>query len=209
MTTAELTHDEVHQGATPSTARFGMIMFLLSEAMLFAALLITYTVLRIGHPGDWPPHGAPDLRVRFPLTMMNYVMIINSFILISSSFTFHWVEVQIKKHGKSGLFPLLVTIALGTVFLCVQGWEWSHLYEEGMWFSKEMYGIYGSCFFVTTGFHGMHVFVGLLLLIWCFLRQVCFGSFTQKHHVALDNVGLYWHFVDGVWLVVYTLFYII
>ncbi|MEO6053923.1 MAG: heme-copper oxidase subunit III, partial [Chthoniobacterales bacterium] len=197
MTTAELTHDDSH-GASPSTAKFGMIMFLISEAMLFAGLIIAYTVLRIGHPGDWPPSEAPDIGLKFPPTTLNWVMIVNSIILISSSFTFHMVEVAVKKKGKSGILPLIVTIILGAVFLSVQAWEWAHLHHEGLWF--DTFGIYGSCFFVTTGFHGMHVFVGLLLLIWCLLRQVFTGCFTQQRHIALDNVGMYWHFVDAVWI---------
>jgi len=184
-----------------------MIMFLISEAMLFAGLIVTYIVLRIGY-GSWPPAGAPDINLKLPHpTSLNWVMIINSLILISSSLVFHQVEVSVKKKGKSGILPLMITILLGTIFLCVQGWEWHHLYSDGLWFNT--FGVYGSCFFVTTGFHGMHVFVGLLLLTWCLLRQLFTRCFTPQRHVALDNVGLYWHFVDVVWIVVYTIFYVV
>jgi cytochrome c oxidase subunit 3 len=210
MSTAELTHDQAqHQGAPPATCRFGMIIFLMSEAMLFAGLIGGYIVLRVAMPGEWPPAGYPDigLQLKWPPDPINVIMIVNSLILISSSFTFHGVEVAVKKHGQSGVPWLLFTIVLGTVFLSVQAWEWMHLHHKGLWFNEG--GIYGSCFFVTTGFHGMHVFIGLLLLTWCLIRQVFTRGFTGERHAALDNVGLYWHFVDAVWIVVYTSFYVI
>lgn len=209
-------HETEHHGAPPSTCRFGMIIFLLSEAMLFAGLIAAYIVVRGAHQGEWPPAGAPDIGVQWPLTGLNIVMIVNSILLISSSFTFHFGEAAVKK-GKSGLPWLFVTIALGAVFLTVQGWEWMHLRHEGMWFpvfsnaehQYHIFGIYGSTFFAITGFHGMHVFVGLMLILWCALKQLFTNCFTPQRHAALENVGLYWHFVDVVWIVVYTALYVI
>ncbi len=204
-------------GAPPATCRFGMTIFLLSEAMLFAGLIAGYIVLRGAHPGDWPPEGAPDIGLTMPPSLLNWVMIANSAILISSSFAFHGAEVAIKNNGRSGLPWLLLTIVLGSIFLSVQAWEWFHLKHEGLWFpgvgdahhAASLFGIYGTTFFVTTGFHGMHVFIGLLLILWCLLRQFFTRCFTPSAHSALDNVGLYWHFVDGVWIVVYTALYVI
>ena len=217
MTSATMTHQPPeHASAPPATCRFGMVIFLISEAMLFAGLIAAYIVLRGATPGDWPPPGAPDIGLEIPPSFLNWVMIVNSVILISSSFAFHGAEVAVQK-GKRGLPWLVLTLVLGTVFLSVQGWEWLHLRHEGMWFPTashgehvfSLFGIYGTTFFVVTGFHGLHVFVGLLLILWCTLKQFCFGSFTKERHSALANVGLYWHFVDVVWIVVYTSLYVI
>lgn len=190
-----------------STAKFGMVMFLISEAMLFAALIAAYIVLRGASPMDWPPEGAPDIGVSFPPSLLNWVMIANTCILVGSSFTLHFAEVSIIKHGKSGLGWLLITVLMGATFLGVQAWEWQHLHHENLWFNT--FGIYGSCFFVITGFHGLHVFVGLLLIIWCLLRQLFTRAFTPQSHAALANVSLYWHFVDVVWVLIFVILYVI
>ncbi len=207
MSTVALdSHDTQHHGAPPATCKFGMIIFLISEAMLFAGLIAGYIVLRGAHPGDWPPAGYPDIQVQWPLTTMNIVMIVNSIILIGSSFTYHFAEAAVSK-GKSGILWLIATLILGSIFLSVQGWEWVHLKHEGLWWDQGL--IYGSCFFAITGFHGMHVFVGLLLILWILLKQTFTGCFTPQRHAAMANVGLYWHFVDAVWIVVYTSLYVI
>ena len=99
-------------------------------------------------------------------------MIANTFVLVGSSFLFHNAESAIKKKGKSGLFWLFATIVAGSIFLSVQAWEWNHLHHEGLWFDK--HGIYGSCFFVMTGFHGAHVFIGILLI-----RGAFYASFSR------------------------------
>jgi heme/copper-type cytochrome/quinol oxidase subunit 3 len=137
-----------------------MLVFLASEAMLFAGLIGGYIVLRIAQgPGAWPPPGAPEIGVKLPPTFLNLVMITNTVILLASSVTYHWGEVRMRKGG-SGLIGYGLTALFGTIFLGVQAWEWMHLKHEGMWFNS--YGIYGSCFFTMTGFHGLHVFLGLL-----------------------------------------------
>ena len=188
-----------------------MILFLISEAMLFAGLIAAYIVVRVSHPGEWPPPDFPNIQVNSwnPVNwnLMNWVMIGNSVLLISSSLTYHWAEHAIKHKNKSGLFPLLLTLVLGSIFLSVQAWEWIHLKHEGMWFNTG--GIYGSTFFVITGFHGAHVFIGLLLILWVMLRQLFTRCYKPGQTSSLDNVGLYWHFVDGVWIVVYLSLYVI
>jgi cytochrome c oxidase subunit 3 len=113
-------------------------------------------------------------------------------------------EVGVNK-GKSGLSWLFVTILLGSLFVGIQCYEWMHLHHEGLWFNTG--GVYGSSFFLITGFHGLHVAIGVLLIIWCFLRQALTKCFTPAHHPGLANVALYWHFVDVVWLFVLTLLY--
>lgn len=205
MSSAVLTHEE-HSGASPATAKFGMIIFLLSEGMLFGGLLAGYFVLRWAENGfpwqtlhAWPPDPSlPHLPV--VLTSLNTVF------LLTSSVTFHISESAVQK-GKSGLGWLFLTILLGATFVGIQCYEWWHLHHEGLWFNEG--GVYGSSFFLITGFHGMHVAIGVLLILWCFLRQIFTRCFTPQRHVALANVALYWHFVDGVWLVVLTLLYYI
>lgn len=201
MSSAALTHDEHaghagHASAPPHVAKFGMIMFLASEAMLFAGLIGAYIVLRLSVP-QWPPEGAPALPVK--LTGINTVF------LVLSSFTLHYAEVQVNK-GKTGLFLMFVTILLGSLFVGVQCYEWYHLHHEGLWFNT--HGVYGSSFFVMTGFHGMHVIVGVLLIIWVFLRQLLTRCYTPTRHASLANVSLYWHFVDVVWLFLFAIVYL-
>jgi cytochrome c oxidase subunit 3 len=196
MTTAALAaNDETH--APTRTAVFGMTIFLASEAMLFAGLIAGYLVLRMSSAA-WPPD--PD-SPRLPVVLTG----INTVFLISSSFTYHAAEVAVKK-GKSGLSWLFVSILLGTLFLCIQAYEWTHLHEKGLWFNKG--GAYGASFFVLTGFHGLHVAVGVLLLLVAFFRQLG-GAFTAQNHTYLILAGMYWHFVDVVWVFLFTVLYLI
>jgi len=206
MSTAVLTHDETppHHGASPATCKFGMVMFLISEGMLFAGLLAAYFVLRWSVNGfPWQPGHAWPTDPELPHLPV-FLTSINTIFLVASSFTFHFSETEVQK-GKSGLGLLALTILLGATFVGVQCYEWAHLYHEGLWFNKG--GVYGSTFFLITGFHGLHVAVGVLLIIWCFLRQSLTRCFTPQRHPALANVALYWHFVDVVWLFVFALLY--
>lgn len=205
MSTAVLTHDaHAHRGASPATCKFGMIIFLISEGMLFAGLIAGYFVLRWTANGfPWQPGSAwpPDASLpHLPVLLTS----INTVFLVTSSITFHISESAVQK-GKSGLGWLALTILLGATFVVIQGFEWVHLHHEGLWFDKG--GIYGSSFFVITGFHGMHVAIGVLLITWCFLRQSATRCFTPQHHPALANVALYWHFVDVVWIILFILLY--
>lgn len=189
--------ESAHESAPPYVCKFGMIVFLLSEVMFFGGLIAGYIVLRMAS-GQWPPAGLPALPKLFTGC--------NTLVLICSSLCFHMVEVSVKK-GKTGRRWLFLTVLLGSLFLCGQAYEWTHLYHEGLWFDRG--GIYGSSFFVMTGFHGAHVFIGVLLIIWCLLRQCLFQSITIHRHASLDNVGLYWHFVDVVWLILYATLYLL
>jgi len=196
MSTAALTaHETPH--APPRTAIFGMTLFLASEAMLFAGLIGGYVVLRLSSPA-WPP--SPEYP-KLPVFLTG----INTIILVSSSFTYHFAEVAVKK-GKSGLFWLLVTVLFGTIFLGVQAYEWTHLYHEGLWFNKG--GVYGSSFFLLTGFHGAHVAIGVLMILVAFFRQLG-GAYTAENHTYLILAGMYWHFVDVVWIFLYSVLYLI
>jgi cytochrome c oxidase subunit 3 len=211
MSTAVLTHephshDGGHAKASPATSKFGMIIFLASEAMLFAGLLGGYFVLRWAENGfPWQPgHAWPPSESYVELPWVQ--TLVATFFLVGSSFTYHAAEEAVKK-GKSGVLWMVVTLFLGLVFVGFQVYEWTHLHHEGLWFNEG--GVYGSSFFLITGFHGMHVVVGLLLIAYCLLRQVLTRCYTPARHVSLNNVGLYWHFVDAVWIVVFTLLYLV
>ncbi len=196
MSTAALTaHETPH--TPPRTAVFGMTIFLASEAMLFAGLIAGYIVLRLSSPA-WPP--SPDLP-KLPVVLTG----INTVFLIASSFTYHAAEVAVKK-GKKGTAWLFLTVLLGSLFLCIQAYEWYHMHHEGLWFNTG--GAYGSSFFVLTGFHGLHVLVGVLMIAWALIRQLG-GAYTAQSHTYLILAGMYWHFVDVVWLFLYTVLYLV
>jgi len=196
MTTATVAaHDETH--VPPRMAIFGMTIFLASEAMLFAGLIGGYIVLRLSSAA-WPP--SPEYP-KLPIMLTG----INTIFLITSSFTYHFAEGAVKK-GKKGLFWLGVTVLLGATFLVIQGFEWTHLHHEGLWFNKG--GAYGSSFFLLTGFHGAHVAIGVLMILIAFLRQLG-GAYTRQNHTYLILAGMYWHFVDVVWVFLYSVLYLI
>jgi heme/copper-type cytochrome/quinol oxidase subunit 3 len=194
--TADLAHKGLHPVAPHKIVRFGMFTFLASEVMLFAGLIGGYIVLRKSLGPAFVPAGAPHLPVQQTL--------IASIFLISSSFTCIWGERRAIK-GKRASWPLFITILLGAVFLGNQAREWIKLYDEGLWFNT--YGTYASTFFTITGFHGFHVFVGLILLSITWVLSVA-GKFDGHNINFFDCVGLYWHFVDLVWIVVFTILYI-
>ncbi|MBJ7259533.1 MAG: heme-copper oxidase subunit III [Chthoniobacterales bacterium] len=196
MSTAAIAaHETPH--APPRLAIFGMTIFLASEAMLFAGLIGGYIVLRLSSPA-WPP--SPEYP-KLPILLTG----INTVFLISSSFTYHFAEAAVKK-GKSGLFWLFVTVLLGATFLCIQAYEWTHLHHEGLWFNKG--GAYGSSFFVLTGFHGVHVAIGVFMIFIALLRQLG-GAYTAQNHTYLILAGMYWHFVDVVWIFLYSVLYLV
>ena len=199
MSTAALTaHDNPSDHhASQRTAVFGMTIFLASEAMLFAGLIAGYIVLRLSSPA-WPP--SPDLP-KLPVVLTG----INTVFLITSSFTYHFAEVAVKK-GKKGTAWLFLTVLLGSLFLCIQGYEWYHMHHEGLWFNTG--GVYGSSFFVLTGFHGLHVLIGVLMIAWALIRQLG-GAYTAQSHTYLILAGMYWHFVDVVWLFLYSVLYLV
>lgn len=169
-----------------------MILIIATEATLFAYLLFSYYYLGSQAPGAFPPGGPPDLKLVIP----------NTIILLVSSGTMWWGESGIR-HGSQGRLRLgmLLTLLLGIVFLVIQGIEYSH-----KTFTLQS-NAYGGLFFTITGFHGAHVFVGLLMNLVVQVRA-WLGHFTAERHLAVTNVALYWHFVDAVWLAVFFSLYI-
>lgn len=180
-----------------SDRRLGMFFFLVSEVFLFSGLIGTYLVLRLGLL-EWPPLDAPSLP--------KVTTFFNTLILLLSSLTFHLSHKSIKE-GKMTAFKiwLITTILLGAIFLGIQGNEWAHLIALGLSLKT---GVYGPSFFVLTGCHGMHLFAGVVFLS-VILFQSYLGIYNIYKHTGVDLCGMYWHFVDGVWMVLFLALYII
>jgi cytochrome c oxidase subunit 3 len=182
-----------HESLLRSPVFLGMVMFLGSEAMLFASFFTAYFYLRFASP-EWPP---PDFHVPAEETG------INTAILIASSFTMHAALVSIRKGSRAGLVGGLgLTLVLGLTFLGLQMMEYATI-EFG-----PSGGIGPSSFFALTGLHGAHVGVGATLLAIAFVRSIR-GHYSPREHLGLEVTGLYWHFVDVVWIFLYTVVYLL
>jgi heme/copper-type cytochrome/quinol oxidase subunit 3 len=179
---------------TVSTAWWGMACLIATEAILFVYLIFSYAYLGSQQPGPWPPSGPPTLRLAIP----------NTIILIASSFLLGWgVQPFRRKHNTRRLILALAgTIVLGAVFITIQGFEWA---GKPFVFSTNAYS---SAFFILTGVHMAHVAVGVLILIML-LVWTLMGRFGGAHHEHLALGALYWHFVDVVWLAVFTTAYLV
>lgn len=175
-----------------ATGAWGMILVIVTEASLFVYLLFSYFYLGSMAGGHWPPSGPPELRLALP----------NTFVLLLSSATMWWAESGIRR-GRQGRLRLglLLTLVIGLGFLAVQMMEYHSLR-----FTPRT-GAYGSLFYTITGFHGAHVAVGLLMIAVVSLRA-WLGHFSASRHLAVTNVSWYWHFVDVVWLAVFTSLYL-
>ena len=172
----------------------GMFLFIASEVMLFGSFFTAYFFVRVVAESPWPQP---------PFHLPVFVAGVNTAILVTSSFTIHWALQSIKRDNRAGLQAgLVLTIALGLVFLLTQFREYSRI-----GFSPSD-GAFGSIFFGLTGLHGAHVFVGLTLLTFAAIRSFR-GHFSAAHHHGVEIPGIYWHFVDVMWIVVYTTIYIL
>jgi heme/copper-type cytochrome/quinol oxidase subunit 3 len=182
-----------------------MWIFLLSEVMFFTSLIGAYVILRFAHPEHWP-HAGDVLNV--PLTA------INTFLLICSSVTMVKAFAAVEHDNQKGLqLWLIATIILGSTFVGVQVYEYIQLVGHGFVPVALNYGaeggpLYGSTFYLMTGFHGLHVSIGVLALTWVWTRARG-GHYNSKKLGGVEIVGLYWHFVDLVWIVLFTIVYLI
>jgi cytochrome c oxidase subunit I len=177
----------------------GTLFFIASEAVFFAALFYTYVHLRL-RAGGWPPSGLPSLDARIPT--------INTLVLLTSGVFAHWAFLSLRA-GRRGRFTagMAGAVGLGVLFLAGQAYEWTH---AGFGLSD---GVMGSTFFTLTGFHGAHVVAGILVLLVATARvwrnQGANGPDPGGTPLALAESGTYyWHFVDAVWLVLFTLVYV-
>jgi cytochrome c oxidase subunit 3 len=178
-----------------SNARLGMLLFLAFEAMFFAGLIGAFLVFRLSSP-TWPPPGEPYLPIG--------VTWVNTAILIWSLFRMRRaVRAMRRGDGTGFILGLRDTAILGTIFLAVQGSEWVRLIHFGLTLSS---GTYGSTFYTLIGCHGVHV---LGAVVWLVIILMQAGkAFTPRRHAAVELCGMYWHFVVGLWPVLFGLVYL-
>jgi len=216
-------------GVSPMGVSYGKLMmwfFLLSDAFTFSALLITYGLVRSSHPAFagpveefvfsqayWPIpekvyEAVPFISTQLPLVFVG----IMTFILIMSSVTMVLaVEAGHRMDREAVTKWMLWTIVGGITFLACQAWEWTHFIHGGANLAHNAYGPpdFAAFFFFITGFHGFHVFSGV-----CFNFLIYYNTITgvydrRGHYEMVEKVGLYWHFVDLVWVFVFTFFYLV
>ncbi len=181
---------------SPSWGKVMMWLFLMSDAMSFAGLLCAYGAVRMSN-SLWP---VPSSILGVPLTALN------TFILICSSVTMVKAVAAIQKGDQIGLRKFLAfTMLGGATFLGIQAYEWTHLIREGL---TAQHSLFGATFFALTGFHGCHVFSGVVYLGFI-LRAAFQGRYSASRWTSVEVVGLYWHFVDLIWILVFTFVYLI
>jgi cytochrome c oxidase subunit 3 len=183
-----------HQSSRVDARTLGMFLFIASEVMLFGSFFTAYFFVRVVNGTAWPTP---------PFHLPIYVAGVNTCILVTSSFTVHWALQSIKRGNRAGLQAgLVLTFLMGLTFLLTQMLEYSRV-----GFAPRD-GAFGTIFYCLTGLHGAHVFVGLTLLAFATIRAFR-GHFSPEHHHGVEIPGIYWHFVDVMWIVVYSTVYLI
>lgn len=185
-----------HASGSRAFGWWGMVWLIATESMLFASLIASYFFLRFKFGPVWPPDDIAPPTLELPLVM--------SVILWSSSIPVHMAERSIKKGNQRGLrLGLAVGFVLGATFLFLMSFEYAEKLKE---FTATT-NAYGSLFFIITGFHGLHVFIGLLFSAWTQVRARR-GAFNATRHLTMQNFTMYWHFVDAVWIFVLATIYL-
>ncbi len=205
--TREAEHEGHHTRVVQISHRYGMIMFIASEVMFFVAWFWAYfdvSLFANSAPqfqrtevigATWPPKG---IEVFDPF----HLPLLNTLILLTSGTTVTWAHHALLHDDRNGLkWGLILTVLLGALFTVVQIYEYSH---AAFAFKGN---IYGATFYMATGFHGFHVFVGTIFLIVCLARALK-GHFTPKQHLGFEFAAWYWHFVDVVWLFLFVAIYL-
>jgi cytochrome c oxidase subunit 3 len=196
-----------HNSVVALGLRYGMILFIASEVMFFVAWFWAFfdsslsadSLIQISKAeftgGHWPPKGIETFDPW-------HLPLLNTLILLTSGTTVTWAHHALLENDREGLkWGLILTIALGLTFTCVQAYEYSH---AAFAFSGN---IYGATFFMATGFHGAHVIIGSIFLIVCLVRALK-GHFSPTHHLGFEFAAWYWHFVDVVWLFLFACIYV-
>jgi cytochrome c oxidase subunit 3 len=187
----------IHYSSRVSPSVLGMFLFIASEIMLFGSFFTVYFFDRVvnhAFGGHGPPPG---------MHRPAFVAGVNTLILVTSSFTMHWADSSIKKGNRAGLQAgLVLTVLLGLAFLLTQVVEYHRI---GFNTSDTSFA---ATFFGLTGLHGAHVFVGLSILTVMMVRAFR-GHFSPEHHHGIEIGGIYWHFVDVMWIVVYVTVYLL
>nr|BAI77025.1 cytochrome c oxidase subunit III [Tetrabrachium ocellatum] len=196
--TREATFQGCHTSSVQKGLRIGMVLFITSEVFFFLGFFWAFfhsslaPVPELG--GCWPPTGVLVLN---PFE----VPLLNTAVLLCSGVTVTWAHHGIMEgERKQVLQALMLTVLLGFYFTALQVMEY---YEAPFTIAD---GVYGSTFFVATGFHGLHVIIGTTFLVVCLVRQVLY-HFTSEHHFGFEAAAWYWHFVDVVWLFLYVSIY--
>ncbi|MEO6835461.1 MAG: cytochrome c oxidase subunit 3 [Candidatus Tumulicola sp.] len=175
-----------------SSGWWGMITLIVTEASLFAYLIFSYFYVASQHGGPWPPGGPPKFDLAIPGTI----------VLILGSVTMWWGEKGIRAgRRRQLLFGLGASVLLGLGFVVLEGIEWSH---KGF---TPMTNAYGSLYFTVTGFHLVHVLIGVLMLVMLFVWTLL-GYFGVRRHSTVAIGVMYWHFVTAVWIAVFMTFYV-
>jgi cytochrome c oxidase subunit III len=189
----------VHHQRGISNPILGMILFITSEVMFFSGLFAAYFATAAANQ-PWPPDVLAH--ILNPLGLI----LIATIILIASSFTCQFAVWSIRKGDRRGFIRnTAVTLVLGIIFLLMQVFDYAILFGEGLTLAS---GPFGTTYFTLTGFHGAHVFGGVLMLAVILYRGAV-GQFSARHHDAVEAVSLYWHFVDVVWILLFTVLYLI
>ena len=209
-------------GKSPFNVEYGKLMmwyFLMSDAFTFGAFLIAYGTTRFATSG-WPNpnevfQSFPGLGPGYPLlfvSLMTFILIISSVTMVLAVQAGH----QMKK--KAVVVNLILTIIGGLAFLSCQAWEWTHLHSEGAWWGSNPFPNadgtaattnFTNFFFTITGFHGFHVFSGVIINVVMLIMTLTNVFEKKGHYLMIEKAGLYWHFVDLVWVFVFTCFYLI
>jgi cytochrome c oxidase subunit 3 len=202
MEAAAIAHGHEHHGPPPANrssrvdaSTLGMLLFIISEIMVFGAFFTAYFFIRVVQGDQWFPVDGHKLPVA--------TAFVNTCILCSSSVTLHWAELSIKKGNRNGLRAgMLATFLLGLTFLFVQINEYVNIGFAPHDFAQ------GSVFYGLTGLHGAHVAIGLTLLAFVNIRAFR-GHFSPEQHRGVEIPGIYWHFVDVMWIVVFFTVYVL
>ncbi len=203
----EAEHEGFHTRVVQISHRYGMMLFIASEVMFFVAWfwaffdasLFTNEAIEQARQqftgGQWPPKGIEAINP-FELPLLNTLL------LLTSGTTITWAHHALLHNDRASVkFGLILTILLGMTFTSVQAYEYLH---APFGFRDS---IYGATFFMATGFHGAHVIIGTIFLIVC-LARVYAGHFTPTHHLGFEFAAWYWHFVDVVWLFLFSCIYV-
>lgn len=188
---SDIREDQAHEAAENS--KFGFIVFLLSESVIFLSFFVGYTVFKMNN-ADWYPPGVDHLDTKDPR--------INTLVLVSSSFVIYVAERYLHDKKLWGFRAfLLATMAMGGYFLYGQAVEWSNL-SFGL-----TSGTFGGLFYLLTGFHGLHVLTGILLQGVMLGRSFIPGNYDSGFF-GVEATSLFWHFVDVIWIILYVLIYV-
>ena len=191
---AEVDGTAAHHEGHEDLRVWGLVTFLASESLMFGGFFATYLFFR-GINAQWPPEGT-EVELLVPA--------INTIILVSSSFVIHMGDSAIKKNNVGGLRLWYgVTFLMGAIFLGGQVYEYMTL---GYGLTTN---VFANCFYLLTGFHGLHVFVGLLLILGVMWRSRRDGHYNDSKHTGVEMAEIYWHFVDIIWIVLFSLIYIL